>query len=78
MTIWIWELKRWDKIKTIVTRRISEEDRATYESEEILTYQWMDWAYAKLYTSDGELTNAGGYVKRDWEYFIFCEKPDVR
>lgn len=73
--IGIRNLKKGDKIKTILVHRGSLEEKNTYETEEFVTYDKMDGMYAKLYTSDGELVNVKGYVKQENDYFIFCDRP---
>lgn len=63
--VWIRTLKRGDKIKTFVTMW------PWAIREAIVEYSGMDWGYAKLYTEDWTLLNAGGYVRKDWDYYVF-------
>jgi hypothetical protein len=57
------ELTKWDELITTVTRD-------GVEAEEVITYWWMDWMYAKFYDMKWEILNAVGEVEKweDWFY----------
>ena len=69
--VWIRELKVWDTVVCDVqTNWIDYKDK-------ILTYNWMDWAYAKLVDSDSidlKIYNASWYVHKVWEHYMFADK----
>lgn len=55
----------WAKIKAKITK-----DGNTIDT--ILTYDGMDWAYAKLITPEWDIIPISCKLKRDWEFYFIC------
>ena len=62
----IWDLKRWDTLNITITRW-------DVTTDEIVTYDWMDWMYAKLLDSKWNICNGTWYVHKVWEHYEFIE-----
>lgn len=69
MTKPVRELKLWDKVKCEVNNSLKV-------SQEILTYDWMDWWYAKLLDKEWTIMNAKWYLKKEWDFYEFVSGND--
>ena len=65
--IGIRELKKWDRVKIVLYD--NEEWR-----EEVATCDGMDGMYQKLILQDWRMANITGYVKKEWDYYVFTSK----
>jgi hypothetical protein len=62
------DLPYWCKVKAEITKE-------WVTTEEILTYKGMDGMYGRFFTESGDIANATWKHTKEWEYWIFIEKP---